>query len=199
MPRISKQERERVRARLLHSAAQHFAEHGLRGANINRISIDAGCAKGTVYNYFESKEALFAAVLGVGSDETVRRYRAKAPPDGLREQLVVLVREDVALVRKHEAFIKVIVREALSANPATRGPIEAGLRPLFALLVERLAAAQGDGELRSDLSATRLASLFIAQMTMLYAEHWRSEGAWPSWRALPELMVGLFLDGAAAR
>ncbi|MCH9684570.1 MAG: TetR/AcrR family transcriptional regulator [Deltaproteobacteria bacterium] len=188
-----------MRARLLDSAAQHFAAHGFGGANINRISIDAGCAKGTVYNYFPSKEALFAAVLGVGSDETVRRYRARAPAADLREQLIVLTREDVALVRKHEAFMKVIVREGLVGNPATRKPIEAGLAPLIGLLVELMGPAQARGELRADLPLPQLVTTFGLQMTMLYAEHWRSGGRWPTWKQLPEVLVGMFLDGAAHR
>lgn len=199
MPRISREERKRVRARLLGSAAHHFAEHGFSGANINRISIDAGCAKGTVYNYFPSKEALFAEVLGVGSDETVRRYHACAPQAGIREQLQVLVREDVALVRQSEAFVKVIVREGLAGNPETREPIEAGLRPLMVLLGELLGAAQQRGELRAEVPLPRLVTMFALQMTMYYAEHWRSGGTWPSWDELPAVVVEAYLDGVASR
>lgn len=199
MPRISRQERQRVRARLLDSAARHFAEHGFAGANINRISLDAGCAKGTVYNYFPSKEALFGAVLGVGSDETVRRYRALAPGEEIREQLRVVVREDVALTRQSEAFVKVTVREMLSGNPATRASIEAGLRPLMVLVTELLSAAQQRGELRADVPLPRLVTLFGMQMTMHYAEHWRSDGRWPSWDEVPESVVDAFLDGMRAR
>ncbi len=199
MPRISRQERERVRVRLLESAARHFAEHGLGGANINRISLDAGCAKGTVYNYFSSKEELFAAVLGMGSDATVQRYRERAPAGDLRAHLLVLAEEDVAVVREHEAFMKVIVRELLSARPQTRGPIDAGLRPLLTLVADLFARAQARGELRQDLGAMPLAITFLGQLTLLYALHWRSDGAWPSWEALPQLLVELFLDGARPR
>ena len=60
--------------RLVAPVAARF-EHELTGANINRISTDAGCAKGTVYNYFPSREALFSAVLEGGSEQAVARYR----------------------------------------------------------------------------------------------------------------------------
>ncbi|MEM9457778.1 MAG: TetR/AcrR family transcriptional regulator [Myxococcota bacterium] len=199
MPRISRQERQRVRARLLDSAARHFAEHGFSGANINRISLDAGCAKGTIYNYFPSKEALFGEILGGGSGETVRRYRAQAPEGGIREQLRVVVREDVALTRKSEPFVKVIIREILSGNPATRAAIEAGLRPLMVLVTELLGAAQQRGEVRADVPLPRLVTLFAMQMTMHYAEHWRSDGGWPSWDEVPPAVVDAFLDGMKAR
>jgi AcrR family transcriptional regulator len=47
-----------TRSLLLNSAAEEFAREGYNGANINRISKNAGFAKGTIYNYFESKRAL---------------------------------------------------------------------------------------------------------------------------------------------
>jgi len=47
---------------LLEAAAEEFARHGYVGANINHISLAAGFAKGTIYNYFESKQALMLAL-----------------------------------------------------------------------------------------------------------------------------------------
>jgi AcrR family transcriptional regulator len=67
MPRHKDAERENVmsetRQLLLEAATQEFAREGFKGANINRISIAAGFAKGTVYNYFESKRALMLALI----------------------------------------------------------------------------------------------------------------------------------------
>ena len=182
MPRISQEERKRVRARLLDSAARHFAEHGLAGANINRISLDAGYAKGTIYNYFASKEELFATILGTGSDVTVQRYRQREVEGDLRAHLLALAEEDVALVQRHESFMKVIVRELLSARPQTREHLDAGLRPLAEVIVELIDDARERGELRNDLETAQLATLFMGQMTMLYAEHWRSGGELPTWK-----------------
>ena len=48
---------------LLEAAAQEFGRHGYIGANINHISLAAGLAKGTIYNYFESKRALMLALI----------------------------------------------------------------------------------------------------------------------------------------
>ena len=56
MPRPPKNTREQVlnqtRQQLLQAAAEEFAGRGYSGANINRISLAAGFAKGTIYNYF---------------------------------------------------------------------------------------------------------------------------------------------------
>ena len=51
------------RRRLLDAAAKEIAHKGLDSANINDISLAAGFAKGTVYNYFPSKRALMESLL----------------------------------------------------------------------------------------------------------------------------------------
>ena len=48
MPRVTQETQTQTRERLLLTAADEFAQHGLQGANINRISLAAGLAKGTV-------------------------------------------------------------------------------------------------------------------------------------------------------
>ncbi len=79
MARISETTRTEVRARLLTTAARRFAERGLAGTNIDDIAIGAGFGKGTIYNYFPSKEALFAAVVEEGCRRAVDRW-AEVPP-----------------------------------------------------------------------------------------------------------------------
>jgi AcrR family transcriptional regulator/flavodoxin len=62
MPRFKTDEQEQMRSetrqRLLNAATVEFARVGYDRANIDKISKAAGFAKGTVYNYFESKRAL---------------------------------------------------------------------------------------------------------------------------------------------
>lgn len=197
MARITQAQREVVRGKLLAAAATHFAEHGFAQANINKISLAAGFAKGTVYNYFPSKDELFAAVLSVGSEETVRRFEAKRETvePGLRSQLCLLVAEDVALARKHSAFTRVIVREMLCGSAKTRGPLFQGLQPFQALLSQLLDNGRRQGQLGSPLATPRLVQLFGMQMAALYLAHW-DMGGWPTWDAFPEVLVGQFLDGA---
>ena len=67
MVRIKSNVREEVleknRQTLLDAAAEEFALQGFVHANINTISTRAGFAKGTVYNYFPSKQALILALI----------------------------------------------------------------------------------------------------------------------------------------
>jgi AcrR family transcriptional regulator len=61
MPRIVDKEQKKKQIALL--ALDIFADHGFEGASVSQIAEAAGIGKGTVYEYFESKEDLaFAAI-----------------------------------------------------------------------------------------------------------------------------------------
>src|SRR5438270_11314359 len=59
--------RERRRARtlsaILDAAERHFLEGGYEDAKIDAIAADADVAVGSIYNYFGSKDGLYAALL----------------------------------------------------------------------------------------------------------------------------------------
>lgn len=50
-------------AEILAAGISEFEKHGFHGANLNRIADRAGISKGTIYLYFESKDALFLAAI----------------------------------------------------------------------------------------------------------------------------------------
>jgi len=55
--------RTKRRAQLLACAREVFAERGYHGASIDDVIRAAGVARGTFYNYFDSKRAVFQVVL----------------------------------------------------------------------------------------------------------------------------------------
>ncbi len=59
-PRRRKDERP---AEIVSAGISEFEKHGFYRANLNRIAKTAGISKGTIYLYFESKEALFLAAI----------------------------------------------------------------------------------------------------------------------------------------
>jgi AcrR family transcriptional regulator len=62
--RLTRKERQaHTRARLMHSAATVAARRGLERASLDEVAEHAGFTKGAVYANFESKEALFLAML----------------------------------------------------------------------------------------------------------------------------------------
>jgi AcrR family transcriptional regulator len=49
------------RAHIMDKGEEVFLEQGFQGASMAEIAARAGCSKGTLYNYFESKDELFLA------------------------------------------------------------------------------------------------------------------------------------------
>ena len=51
------------RAQILSGARTMFMEHGFASTSVEKIAKAAGVSKGTIYNYFASKEVLFVALV----------------------------------------------------------------------------------------------------------------------------------------
>ncbi len=197
MVRIGPEAKEKVRRRLLETAAAHFADHGLEGASMDRIALAAGFAKGTIYNYFRGKEQLFAEVLAEGCRRAVERYSGGPHRGSVRERLRALAAADVAVLREEEGFTKVVVREVMSFRPETYPLVVDHLAPYLEKVQEILARGVAAGEVRADRPAPQLALAFTGVLALLYVQHWGSGGAWPALEEIPSLAVTLFLDGAA--
>ncbi|MDP9474153.1 MAG: TetR/AcrR family transcriptional regulator [Actinomycetota bacterium] len=60
------------RGQILEAATRVFAEKGFRRATTKEVARAAGVSEGTIYNYFEDKDALLMAILD-GLNETERR------------------------------------------------------------------------------------------------------------------------------
>ncbi len=70
----SRKERERQarKTEILDAARTVFSERGFEKATLDEIAARAELGKGTIYNYFNSKEALFASVIVRG----IKRFQA---------------------------------------------------------------------------------------------------------------------------
>ncbi|HPJ03628.1 MAG TPA: TetR/AcrR family transcriptional regulator [Candidatus Limiplasma sp.] len=60
MPQILKAE---IKQKILDSALDSFLEYGYRSASMQQIAEKAGIATGNIYNYFQSKEEIFAMLV----------------------------------------------------------------------------------------------------------------------------------------
>lgn len=199
MPRVNARAREEARRRLLEAGAEHIARDGLERASVDAIAIAAGYAKGTFYNYFNSKEQLFGEVIAESARRAVEHY-AKAKDQGTtRQRLLALAKADVSVLREEEAFSKVVVREVMGFRAETYPLIVQHLAPFVQKIEAVLASGVAAGEVRGDQPVAQLALIFIGMLALMYVQYWGSGGTWPSLETVPELVVGTFLDGHGAR
>lgn len=198
MPRVNPETKLRTREALLDAGAEEFARHGLVGANVDRISLSAGLAKGTIYNYFSSKEALFLAVCLEGCLRAVRDTPPLPPDAPTRDRLRALVKSDIRWACEHEAFARVLVREALSGDPRFTPQILEAASPWLAKLTEVLEAGVERGEIRGDVPVDQLALWLTGLINLALVQHWGSGGVWPAFDDTPDIVLRQFLEGAQA-
>src|SRR5580692_3275112 len=65
------------RDRILAAGLRLFANETYQAVTMDRVAEAAGVAKGTLYLYFPSKEALYLGILSDGLETVSKRYQAK--------------------------------------------------------------------------------------------------------------------------
>lgn len=106
---------------ILDAAAEEFGERGFHEAAIARIAQRAGVAIGSFYTYFDSKEAVFRALVADMSDQ-VRFTVAPvilAAPDRLAGERAGIA-AFIGFVRRHKALYRIIDEAAFVAEDAYR-------------------------------------------------------------------------------
>ena len=156
MPRaLTEAERAAVEDRLLTRGRDRFVRFGLAKTTVEALASDAGIGKGSFYQFFPSKEALFVAISQ--REEQAFRDELLEELDGIdqsREAVMALLRAPTRRLTRHP-FLKMLLdpdtisalslrlpAEALEAN-------EAGDREFFVALASDWIAR---GRLRKDLA-----------------------------------------------
>jgi AcrR family transcriptional regulator len=150
MVRVSADARQATRARLLAPAAEEFGRAGLERASVDTISLAAGSAKGTIYNYFGSKEELFLAVVEEASAQAGSPAPARSDAPA-RERLSAVLAEFCAWAGQHDARARVLVRECLMGTPGLYPRVIGAEAPLTGELAAIVRDGAGRGELRGDV------------------------------------------------
>jgi AcrR family transcriptional regulator len=142
-PRPPRTERgRRTQRAILDAAAAEFGEKGFHDSSIVSITLRAGVALGSFYTYFESKEALFRALVHDMS-AAVRDHVAPT----LRGHRNAIAAEGAALeaflgfARSHKEIYRIIDEAEFVAPEAWRAHYET----TAARIQERLNAAAGRG------------------------------------------------------
>ncbi|MCB2193400.1 MAG: TetR/AcrR family transcriptional regulator [Deltaproteobacteria bacterium] len=167
------------REKLLGEAAKLFAQRGYNQADMAELASRAGVAKGSLYNYFESKQELYLYVCRDGLERSRRAVYGGLDPDwDVYRQLEHIFTQGAAFARKHREYL------ILYLNVSS-----AGLEPFadkLSLEVEKytadhlkaiLARDIKRGLVRPDLQINQAAfwinSLYIVFMASLVSRHFQ--------------------------
>ena len=112
------------RTQILTGAAAVFAADGYEGASMARIALVAGVSKGTLYNHFNSKAALFTAYVGEKCDQYLAHVFDGADHDGdpaavlrgIGKRMVQMMLSDIGM-----SIYRVVIAEAAKFPTLARG------------------------------------------------------------------------------
>jgi AcrR family transcriptional regulator len=160
-------EPEARRQAILDAALLVFAEHGFEAARLDDVAARAGVAKGTLYLYFQSKDALFEGLVRTAVAPIIARMSelAAAPdiPPMLAIKAFFALFEAEVLGTKRKLLLRLIISEGprfpAIAEVYYREVVSRGLA-LMRKLAERAAR---QGEFATDAPA-RFPQLIIAPL-----------------------------------
>jgi AcrR family transcriptional regulator len=152
---------ERTLRKILDAARHEFGEQGFSDSSIVGITQRAGVALGTFYTYFDSKEAVFGAVVRDMSDQVrdtaAPAFRdASSALDAAREGLKLFL--DFA--REHRDVYRIVDESEFVEPTAYREHYQTTAARIAARFVE----ARDKGEIAGDLSDDDLEILAWASM-----------------------------------
>ncbi len=134
---------ERTRRALLSAAAEEFGEKGFHDGSISGITRRAGCALGSFYTYFDSKDDIFRALVADMSGQ-VRDYvgpRIARARDGMEAERIGL-QSFLEFAREHKEIYRIIDEAEFVDQAAYRAHYE----NTAARILTRLREAAGRGE-----------------------------------------------------
>ncbi|MEX0283700.1 MAG: TetR/AcrR family transcriptional regulator [Paracoccaceae bacterium] len=96
---------EKKRLSIVEAAIDEFREQGFLGAKTTRIAKSAGVSSRTLYNHFESKEALFNAISEIMIERNASMGSVPFDPDrDLAEQLTEALWQYVSVITEDQAI-----------------------------------------------------------------------------------------------
>lgn len=149
--------------RILRAAETLFSKHGFDAVSMQDIAERAGVSKANVFHHFDSKNALYLAVLRACCDRSSHLLEQLiSEPAPIAERLTRFAQTHLQMLLGQEQMTRLIQREVLKGN-ARRGDELAQqiFGDNFARFVEVLRQAQSAGELRTDVDPALVAVVLL--------------------------------------
>jgi AcrR family transcriptional regulator len=200
VPPLRERKKRDTRHRIQMAGLDAFTARGFENCTIDEIARSAGVGKGTVYNYFRTKEDLVVSFMV----DMERRMQAEAATlaqarGSVASILTRFIVSQMALKEPHYPFVRLFLAQL--AGRATHadtwvGEASAALDPPLVQLFEKL---QKRGLVRSDVDVATLVGTFkVMQLGLMVL--WAIEG--PPWTGIRDVVrqqVRLFCSGIEVR
>ena len=179
-----------------------FARSGFYETKMAQIAKEAGVGVGTLYNYFESKDVIFAEILVYRQAEFDRTVQASAVARDPLQRLRQIVGSCLSYLDEHGALLAIFEeRGAVTECDVERlaGPRAArGYERLLEFLEKNIRAAVKAKQIRAEVDTRLLVAMLSGAMNGA-AYSWLKRGRRGRLASVTNELIGLFLQGAATR
>lgn len=199
MSPVREQKKEQTRERLIACAIELFEKRGIEGTTVDEIATRAGTGKGTVYNYFASKEDIivaFMAQMESRMQPAIRRYAESDKPLG--QVLASFAWHHLRPKSPYRSFVRAFLARMMSPDEGflphvveMQTAIDANLTGLFERLQKR-------GRVSEKLAMADLL-LNFKTMQLGISMLWALEGPpWTGTRKVVKTQMAMFARGIEA-
>lgn len=158
---------------ILDAAVRLFSENGFDGVSMRAVAREAGVSKSNIYHHFESKEALYLAIMQASADSLSRMVEDLAEGAGqFNSRLRAFARAHIAHLFENAATVRLFLRELFSEETRLQKlMVEQVIGGIFERLIAIFAKGQQAGLLRPGLDPGLCAFLVLGVDLFYFQSH----------------------------
>jgi len=190
---------------ILDAAVKLFSEKGYDAVSMRGVAQQAGVSKANIYHHFESKEALYRAILFASATELSGLVSKLAAGGGaFASRIAEFSSAHLGHLESNALTSRLILREAFSGDDVhSKMLVDEVFGEIFNRLVSIFQAGQHAGVLRSDLDPALCATLLIGADVFFFQargvlKHLPQAGFAGNPARFSEQMVNVMLNGMLA-
>ncbi len=161
---------------IIDASVSEFANNGFKNASVNKIVEKAGISKGSLFNYFKSKNLLFDHIYQIALRE-VKSYLAKVRDESANDDFFTrfsnIINAGIVFINKHPRLAKIYFR-LLNSNDSPHGKeiIQNLHSEAIRYLTEFVEKGIEREELRSELNPSTVAFLMESILNRILQVHY---------------------------
>jgi len=191
---------EQTRVALIEAGIEQLSIHGYHGTGIKQILDEVSVPKGSFYNFFASKEAFVAEVIGHYSQDLLGQLKQfmtgegkdLTPIEQLRTIYLYSLKQYASHGFKKSCLVGSIATEISAESEVCRLELETAMRQWLRFFSNIFENAQKQNLVRDDMSASDIAAVYWATWEGALIKMKMSADTQPV-KKIMELMIGTLL------
>ena len=161
---------------IIDAAVTEFADNGFKNASVNKIVEKAGISKGSLFNYFKSKNLLFDHIYQIALRE-VKSYLAKVRDESENDDFFArfskIINSGEAFINKHQRLARIYFR-LLNSDDSPQGKkiIQKLHNEAIRYLTDFVEIGIKRKELRSELNPATVAFMMESILNRILQVHY---------------------------